>query len=242
MYEFSIDPKDIKLTEHKNYAFVDIKYSNEDKKILKKIKLKKNTNKFLKFYGIKKLSAELEKELNDVLYQQKHNKEERKHIIQCTVDIIKKIISTVIKNFNEESAIIDIRLTSPNTLWKIPRWHIDFPYFKNRDKPHRKFVTTLIGPSTLFHKNDKIKRKKMIDILTNVKYPITMEERLKNRKKICKIMSKGKKIEKPKKYQAGIYLVGTMKHSAFHSEPDKNKDRIFIAILPGSKKEILICQ
>ena len=51
-------------------------------------------------------------------------------------------------------------------------------------------------------------------------------------------MNDKKKINIPEKYQAAVYLVGSEEYSAFHSEPDKTTDRIFIAIIPCKKKEI----
>ena len=61
----------------------------------------------------------------------------------------------------------------------------------------------------------------------------------KKRKEIQEILfTNKKKVVKHKKYQAGIYLVGIKKYNAWHSSPNMNKSRLFIAILPGKKKEV----
>ena len=212
---------DIKLTLRKNYSFIYTDYSNEEKEILENLKIKKNL--FLtKFGNFQSLEEELKESIDEV---------------EIISKIINKLINTVIKSFNETSAVVMIRLTKPTDNFKIPRWHFDGLYFKNRiPYVYPKFVTTLKGPSTLFYKNNQKIKKQMIKIRTETGFPPKNE--LQTRKKILKLMDDEKKIDIPEKYQAEVYLVGTNKYSTFHSEPDKTTDRIFIAIIPGKKKEI----
>ena len=160
-----------------NYSFIDMNYSNEEKKILENIKIKKNL--FLtKFGNFQSLEEELKESIDEV---------------EIVAKIIYKLINTVIKSFNEESAVVMIRLTKPTDNFKIPRWHFDGTYFKNRiPYVYPKFVTTLKGPSTLFYKNNQKIKKQMIKIRTEAGFPPKNE--LQTRKKILKLMDDEKKI------------------------------------------------
>lgn len=224
--------KKVVLTERNNYTTVNIDYSDYDRKILKKIRLKNSQDIVL--YG----TYGMHKKINDLLCYTVSNKPAE---IKYIIEIIKKIIHTVIKSFNEDSALVHIRVTQPNDDFKVPRWHADGKYYMNRTKPHYKFVTALIGPSTLLHKNDQTKRAKIIQIRRKFGHGLSGTKKENQiRKKILKFMNDKKNITIPGKYQAGVYLVGVDKYSAFHSEPDINTDRIFLAILPGKKKEVAV--
>ena len=72
-----------KLTLEENYSFIDMDYSNEEKKILENIKIKKNL--FLtKFGNFQSLEEELKESIDEV---------------EIVAKIINKLINIVIKSF-----------------------------------------------------------------------------------------------------------------------------------------------
>jgi len=227
--------KTLKLNENTNFTAIDIDYTKEEKDILSKIKVKKKDR--IMMYGIYGINKKIDSLFHNSL---ENDYEDCKKIRE----IIKKLIITAIKSFKEESALIHVRVSLPNSDFKIPRWHIDGPFFGQELKLSPKFVTTLTGPDTMLYKNSK-KLKKQYNQMLKKQYdklghisPFSKDD-IENRKEINKLFNDKNKLTVLKKYQAGVFLVGSNRYgNAFHSEPHINADRVYIAVLPGKKEEI----
>lgn len=172
-----------------------------------------------------------------------------------TIETINSSIQKIIKQFTDyhkenyrdvDSVWISIRPTKPMDDFKIPRWHRDGPYFtKEKGEKTYKFATCLKGPTTLFIKDehtinefDKIflaEREKQREMKFE-----SFEEQIKYdnkvvRPKLAEVI--GKDYESvPDNY--GLIFLGGDPDAVVHSEPDKDTDRLFISILPGSFEQI----
>ena len=116
----------------------------------------------------------------------------------------------------------------------IPRWHCDGRQkgFEIRDDIS-KFATVFKGPGTLFIKTTTEERESFIEIEKS------WENSIDYRKKINDEI-KGTRIQLEKN-QGAIFMARTNDHQlncGIHSEPVLNESRLFLSILPGSKKEI----
>ena len=171
--------------------------------------------------------------------------------------IIYKLIKQITKSYSCEYFWIDIRLLLPNDNYKMRRWHYDGTFFiNNKDALQAKFVTILKGPGTMFLKNgkkaseiyDKIQeternefrifvnknKNKNIDNKEKIKINIEYQE------KYRPIYEKALKIikESELKNNQGLIFITNHKNHFIHSEPNIDKPRFFISILPGSKENI----
>ncbi len=221
--------KTLKLNENTNFTAIDIDYTKEEKDILGKIKVKKQDK--IMMYGIYGINKKIDSLFHNSL---ENDSEDCKKIRE----IIKKLIITAIKSFKEESALIHVRVSLPNSDFKIPRWHLDGQFFGQQEKLFPKFVTTLTGPGTMLYKNSKkLKKQYNQKFVYNIS-PFS-KDGIENRKEINKLFNDKNKLTVLKKYQAGVFLVGSNLYgNAFHSEPHINADRVYIAVLPGKKEEI----
>jgi len=170
-------------------------------------------------------------------------------------EIIYKLIKKIIKSFMTDYFWISIRINLPNNEFKIRRWHYDGIFFiNNKNALQAKFVTVLKGPGTIFLKNEKAteiynkletyirnkNKEKLIDKNTDIKTIIEIE------KKYRPLYEKALKVIKEyqlKNNQGLIFITNSgnsdlVKHPFIHSEPNIDKPRFFISILPGSQEDI----
>lgn len=164
-------------------------------------------------------------------------------------NILRKLINNVCKAYDTKYCWMTIRITLPNSIFDIPRWHKDGNFFST-NRIQSKFITVLKGPGTLF-----IKKSKKPDDIYNDNRDSIREEYKKllvngySREieyKYQKVLAKKLKSIKSnyvKDLQGLIFLVGSDKNNVsrglLHSEPKMDVPRIFISILPGSESEIL---
>jgi hypothetical protein len=183
--------------------------------------------------------------LKDFLLEIGDNK---KSLVNQMERIIIKLIKNVMSSYKMDNFWITIRVTLPNHLYDLPRWHKDGAFFLNNGNAMTsKFVAVLKGPGTLVIKSDdsinqtyNTLYKKQLDEMNKCKI---FEDQIKVGDKYRPIYSnafKNEKIIKVKNNQALIFFAGTDKNnSCLHSEPPINKPRLFISILPGSMKDIM---
>lgn len=210
-----------------SYKIFDINYTQKEKESINNINIKKNKN--YTATNIDKLK-DFFKEIGD-------NKDDN---IKNIINIIQKLIDTLLKAYNVNSYWLIVRSSYNDPYFDIPRWHCDGYYFLNKDKSQlqTKFVTTLKGQNTLVLETTP-EEKEYYYTLQNHKDTFitdiaTLE--MENRKHIAKNI-KGKQID-INNNQGIIFVAGDKNKCLIHSEPIHDRERIFISILPGSKKDI----
>lgn len=161
--------------------------------------------------------------------------------------LLNKIVYPYIKATNKEYLWFTIRITSPSDLFDIPRWHTDgyfynYNYYMENKLPQIKLAGTLFGRPTLFKIDNENMLKKYYDIYKKLyrEFDYKNFDKIKdkeNREIINNIL-----IEYPShsalKNQAGIFVVGLEDHSAVHSEPPHDTNRLFYSVVSGTKDEI----
>lgn len=163
--------------------------------------------------------------------------------IAIIINIIKKLLDTLLKSYNTNSYWISIRIHSKHSDFDIPRWHCDGFYHSNRNKLQTKFITTLKGPTTLvlettkqekdyFYKLQDYKLQDYKDKFTSDSNEIDIE-----RRKYISENIKGTKINLSNN-NGLIFVAGDKEKCLIHSEPKHDNNRIFISILPATKDEI----
>jgi hypothetical protein len=224
-----------------SYKIFDIDYTQKEKESINNINIKKNKNytatnidKIKDFF--KDIGCELS--INDNSKRENlsstnfisDNKDED---IQNIINIIQKLIDTLLKAYNVDSYWLIVRSSYNDPYFDIPRWHCDGYYFVDKDKSQlqTKFVTTLKGQNTLVLETTP-EEKEYFYSLQNYKNTLDIE----NRKHIAKNI-KGKQID-INNNQGIIFVAGDKNKCLIHSEPLHDRERIFISILPGSKKDI----
>lgn len=155
--------------------------------------------------------------------------------------LIKKIIQEFLELTGKNSALIHLRIRKKNNLFKIPRWHQDDRYFPGQLESSIKLVSTLKGPPTLIstwnqRAIDTIEKfyKKSSQVPVGTKEWKELD--LKERQQVSEILTP----EIGDYDSSYTYVHG--KYATFHSEPDINEDRIFLAILPADKEDLKKCR
>jgi hypothetical protein len=218
MFTFSNLPNENQVN---NFSIIKFNYSDKDKELLKNLNVISSEN--LRLYSIPSLKT-LETFYSETLM---NNSNEIKSISKLTLSLIKEAVSTL----KQESALIDLRVTTTTfDEWEIPRWHTDSYNFNNKIK----FTTTLLGPSTLIYPNDK----NLKNILQKAKSDKINTDGLSFRKTFSKKFKKNL-ITQVDNHHGIFYLTSADRNIAtFHSEPFSLESRIFLGVLPASKKEL----
>lgn len=164
--------------------------------------------------------------------------------IETMTKIITNIIKKVLKGYDMEYFWMDIRISTPNELYKIPRWHKD-GYFFNNTELVAKFATVLKGPGTLVIRGTKETNstyKMLVQKMRDDKSKYdTDKDKEKFHNKYRKIYMKAFNKYKMKQLDnnTGIIFYNGIEKGAIHSEPPINENRMFISILPGSMNDIM---
>jgi hypothetical protein len=226
----------------RNFSFqlFDIKYTEQDKKTIQNF----NINKMLDYSYYGKFDKDLiDKSLYNFILKIGNNSENE---IKIIINIIYKLIDKITKCYRKEYIWLSIRVSIPNNNFDFPRWHIDG--YQNSSK----FVTTLIGPSTLLIDDTDVKSRDIyFDIQSQEmkeyqKIKSFTKQWIKINDKFRKIYSKklkNCKIVQPSNDQGIIFLTDVptikSKNICIHSEPPINENRFFISIMCNDEKVIM---
>lgn len=215
------------IRSEKSYQIFDIKYSDKEKKYIKKFKIEKGGN-FISFNNL----DNLEIFINNI----GDNSDRAKRYL---IKIIKKILKKILKAYKTEYYWIAIRIKLPSPFFDIPRWHCDKYYFSSKDKLQQKFITTLKGPSTLLIDTTDDEKKYFFELKKDDLdvFELKSDEFDEKERKYIDENIKGKKIQLTNS-QGLIFAAGDKDKCLIHSEPKQDDNRIFISILPGTKDEI----
>ncbi|MCE2716213.1 MAG: hypothetical protein ACK4V2_04255 [Pseudomonadota bacterium] len=153
---------------------------------------------------------------------------------------IHKIVERIVKDLEIESFWLTMRLPNKSDMYNIPRWHTDGYYYPPYKGRVPKVVFTLKGPTTLFYSASSDDRKvydeifyRRVEDQNDYYYGNTIE----GRNDLVKIINNSN-VHQPLLQTGTVYIVGDKTSAAIHSEPTIHEDRIFISIVPGSKKQI----
>jgi hypothetical protein len=225
-----------------NHLLFDIAYTKKELKYIDNFIISNRSS--FNFYGDKDNFSD--DKLNTFLTNIGPNDD-----ISILNNIINKLINKITKAYNTNYIWITIRITLPNHIFDIKRWHKDGPFFTNPERINQtKFVTVLKGPGTLFHTKSKLidelygkyRLKKFaeydkLNIINTIDQTIEMKYR-----KIFISKFKHIKYKQLKNNQGLIFITGNnyndVKDGLLHSEPKADEPRFFISILPGTKEEI----
>lgn len=122
-----------------------ISYTDKELKCIKAFNISKPDEYY--YMGNKNNMKNLNQFLNNVGTNDKE-------CIKILEKAIMKILDNVLVAFDKDYYWINIRVTLPNNVYNIPRWHRDGQYFDSEIKSP-KFITTLKGPGTLLIKSTK---------------------------------------------------------------------------------------
>lgn len=230
---------------------INLGLNKKEKKIINNIKITNENAYAVHFYFSDK--DEIIKIISDFFIEVGDNSSQ----IEKISKIIFKIIKNAIDNENQESGIINIRVSFDNDNIDDFRWHRDGRHIKISEKrPVYKFVTTLRGESTPYvidkdsieKYNQVYEQQRELDNCIETyfrKYDI--KPTLSFYKELWKITAPplinaiGQNYLQAKTLDEGIFFL-TMKDGSddltggegvIHSEPRIQRNRIFIAVLPG---------
>lgn len=204
----------------------NIKYTKEELECINNFNINSQNN--FKYVGDTIKKSDLKKFFKNIGDNQNTS-------IDVMINIILKLINKILKGSNKNNYLIIIRSSVLDNNFTIPRWHIDGNYFSS-DTRELKFVTSLIGPGTLFINNPEAKKiydkifKKICNECKNKPAPIAYKIQEKYRSAIHNKLRKFKYIQLDNT-QGCIFEVGS-DSAIIHSEPDIITPRLFISILP----------
>lgn len=214
--------------KNNQYQTFDLKLSKAQSTTLEKIKVKKDIN--LTLNGLYSWDSKISKFLKEAIHED--------------IDKIKTIIKSLVREMmmitKKDSALIHIRASKKTSYFDVPRWHQDGNYFGNNEALI-KMVTTLKGDSTLVRKytKDTIRHineynDKLSKLYKDQSNGLDKKE-LRLRKELSDKL--GPTGEESK--SSIVYYVNHQ-YGAIHSEPKIKQDRLFLAMLPASKKDLKI--
>ena len=224
----------LKNIKNKQYQTFNIKYTPHELQTLSNINIKSTAS--LNLYGLYRYDILMTEFFKKVLV----SNDSKNSVILQLKSIIKKLIRTMMSITNKDSALVHIRAFKKTSEFDVPRWHQDSKYFDN-DEPLLKLVTVLKGPPTMLRKYDKkiiyhLKEyaEKTSDLFSKYK---SHNEIKKKEIKLRKSLVNSIPLAKKQTNTSALYFVNHP-YAAIHSEPKIDEDRLFIAILPASKKDL----
>jgi hypothetical protein len=227
--------KDFLENPKKEYKVFNLGLTKKEKEVFKKFQLPKELFGYSFSGNLKDM-----KDLNEFLSKLGDNSPED---IETLENKIKEIAKEVLLGFNEKCCWLNIRITYKDPFFNTPRWHTDGRYFwfRSIDKAQASFVMAFQGPGTLLIKDNKNVIDKYNEIQKLAK-PGFEKESMRIRKLVNKEFKDVETVQLTNN-QGCVFFgwPGTdkkFKEGALHSEPKKDTFRMFMKIVPGSKKEI----
>ena len=153
--------------------------------------------------------------------------------------IIKKVVNDIKAAFNVDAAWVAIRSFTETTEFDEPRLHTDGYYYLPFEGSQYKVAIALKGAGTLFYELPEDFR----NIFKEIQNKQTLDNEKENRAKFVKLLeeysTQTQCFTYPGETCSGVvFLVGNSDFAAVHSEPPIHSQRLFLSILPGSKKQI----
>ncbi len=227
--------KSIEGLKTENIVTFDLLFSDDEKEILRHIKLENNCNFDISDLGENELIESLVAKLEEIGKNESEVVLGLANIVASRAQDFKEIMS-------KEALCVTVRSTIPHSYNDVPRWHSDGTYFTQEDDEKvYKMVFPIFGANTLFGETlDKDRYEELLvesyknDEINSDNPEIWDVEDLKIRKELDVVVQRlpDAGIEK-----ASVFLVGH-EEAVIHSEPAISIPRIFVAVLVGSKAQI----
>lgn len=204
------------LGEDKSYTFVPLEISDKDLFLIDQFIIE-SSSVYSRFGNLHLIQEELPNFLRSV---GSHHEQ----AIQKITEIISRMASQVAEASHKETAWVSVRVSTPNHLYDMPRWHWDGYFYSPYSGFVFKFATVLKGNPTLF-------------------YPLSDELREEfhlhdnDREYLSELIDESL-IETAKLGQGAFFIIGDKNTAAAHSEPKIDTPRIFFSVLPGDENEI----
>lgn len=155
-----------------------------------------------------------------------------KEISDIVVNFISKTASSIMSIKNSESVVCIFRSYTPNNQPYMPRWHTD-QCLSAESFPT---IISLKGPSTLFY-NASIEEREVFSSINNK----TMDaDDIDTQINLYNHLELSIHHSAPKIGYGSMFLCGNESYGAIHTHPAVQEDRIFLAIIAGSKSEITV--
>jgi len=254
--------KDFLENPKKEYKVFNLGFSKKEKEVFKNFKLPKLG--FTQINDEIKLAKSLAYTFNGNIKDMKDMKDLKEFLsvlgdnsfedIETLENKIKEIAKEVVTGFgkaspDEKYCWLNIRITYKDPFFNIPRWHHDGYAFQSRGykKGQASFVMAFQGLGTLLIKDTgKVidKYNEIQKLKKPIKYgePGWEKESMRIRKLEYKELKDVDKIQLTNNEGCVFFAYpGTdkkFKQGALHSEPKKDTFRMFMKIIPGTKKEI----
>lgn len=232
---------EIKSFGTERYKIFNTNINNETLNIINSFNIKKDCT--FDYYSFDMTYDEFTDRLNKFVQSIGDNSEEDIRIL-CTT--IKMIYDSVVIGYGAEAYWLTIRVNQPNEDFAVPRWHIDGIF--NPDKSETaetKFIMTLKGDHTLLVDcdNDEVNYFRTVqrEVYSDVYKNFSLEKDLAARQQLIEnvsFLNDKSKIKVPVDGQAIIFQTIKLGNGAIHSEPNIEKSRIFLSILPSSEKSL----
>ena len=223
-----------KLLEEQHVVAVDMHISSEERSVLDGFNIEKDSEQF-DFYG--ETHEELIAAAEQYLFEAGVNTSED---ITKIAQLVRRLADGMRAGFETDSAWTMLRVSLPNTIFDVPRWHPDGRYFAGTEKSY-KMVAALKGPSTLFGQVTDEKAYKDLEKQNSENFDNFGTNRAKFNAEDARIREELSRVVTPieiaKPGEAVIYLVGDP-NAPLHSEPAIKVPRIFLSVLPGSFAQI----
>ena len=145
--------------------------------------------------------------------------------------LLVRIAGHITGYFGTEYAWIETKTFISNKTFVVPRWHVDDKFFK----PHTayKLVWAVKGAQTRFGTTKNLDEFNALTV-QEIQAGHGTDENIRVRKSIDSLVDE---IHAPRKDTAVLYRSGG-KDPFIHSEPHMDENRLFIAVVPGTKEEI----
>jgi hypothetical protein len=149
--------------------------------------------------------------------------------------LVGRLAGEVVSVFNAETAWVALRMSLPNNLFDIPRWHIDGYFFRPFSGDQQKVVVALKGPGTLFaHLTRKWREVFLECAQRHQRTALALE----GREELRQIVEAGGAVKATRAMEGTIFTVGCHESATIHSEPKISSERMFLSLVPGSMEQI----
>ena len=220
----------------KSYIYAKIDITDEEVQILDALKI--NDEEDFDYMGI--LKPNLEYQVIEYFKLLGNSASESQTVAKLIYD---KIAMQYLNAVNAEALWITIRPMFPNTRYNTPRWHYDGYFYDGEynmenDIFQTKLAIALKGPQTVFKQDSEGMRQsywKSEELIASTRSDSKYVES--NKQKIDEGLKSYPNSQAPEKHVA-IFVVGSNKRAAIHSEPPIHEPRLFMSIVAGTSRNI----
>jgi hypothetical protein len=232
---FENGKKSIKDLESQKVVSFDLKFSDNEKELLRHLEVENNTD--FDIYDLDE--GQLLESLFLKLGEMGNNSPE---LILGLAQIIAGRAQGFKEIMSKEALCLTVRISLPHPYNDVPRWHGDGTYFtQNEGEKVYKMVFPLMGANTLFGEVlDRSKYDALLlegyrnDQFNSDSLDVWAAEDLRIRKESVGVVQP---LPDTGAEKATVFLVGH-EEAVIHSEPAVSVPRIFVAVVVGSREQV----